>query len=366
MAVNRKLSQITLLAGTSLAMLASTGLAYGSGFELQEQSASGMGNAFAGGAAIAQDASTIYTNPAGMVRLPGWQTSVATSLICPSFKLLDDKSQSQPAAGQALGGTGGDAGSCAAVPALYLSVPASERLWAGVGVNAPFGLETDYHPDWLGRFQAIESKVETVNINPALAFRLNDHVALGFGISWQYIDAKLTSQVNYGGAVLQGVEQGVANGDIPPSAVPDLFASALGLESAAKIKGNDSTWGWNIGALITLNPETRIGLQYRSKIDYKVSGTASFNNPPLGPLPPLVEPYGDAVTSAINNGLLASGPVTLKLELPESANFSVVRDLDTRWQVMADVQYTGWSSVEAPDDREGGQLGTDQYARELP
>lgn len=344
-----------MAAGIALIALASFQIAYGAGFALQEQSASGMGNAFAGGAAIAQDATTVYTNPAGMVRLPGLQTAAATSLICPSIKFLND--QSQAAAVQPLGSDGGNAASCAAVPALYLSVPLSERWWFGIGVNAPFGLTTDYDTSWLGRFQAIKSEVETVNLNPSLAFKLNDHLAVGFGLNWQYINAEFTNRVNYSGAIIQAVEQGVAAGEIPTAAVPALFASALDLEAAARVKGHDSAWGWNIGALLTLTPETRIGLQYRSKIDYQLHGHSNFNNPSLGPLPPSLQPIGASVAALVNGGLLANGPVSVALDVPESANLSVVHDLGPGWQVMADVQYTGWDSVQHLEiDRADGSI----------
>src|SRR5712671_6409402 len=126
-------SAVLLAAGPS-------GLAYGSAFALQEQSGSGLGNAFAGGAAAAEDASTIFFNPAGMSRLPGMQAVVAGSIICPQAKFSD--SGSLPAAFQPLGGNGGDAGSCAAVPALYFAAPINSQWSAGIGVNVPFGLKT--------------------------------------------------------------------------------------------------------------------------------------------------------------------------------------------------------------------------------
>src|ERR1700730_14894173 len=139
----------------SAALLAAghAGLAYGSAFALQEQSGSGLGNAFAGGAAAAEDASTIFTNPAGMSRLAGIQAVGAGSLICPSAKFSD--TGSQPAMFQPLGGNGGDAGSCALVPALYLAVPINRQWAVGIGVNAPFGLKTEYDSDCVGRFQAV-------------------------------------------------------------------------------------------------------------------------------------------------------------------------------------------------------------------
>ena len=123
------------------------GQALGAGFALQEQSGSGLGNAFAGGAAAAEDASTIYTNPAGMSRLPGMQAVVAGSVVCPSIKFSDGGSQ--PAAFQPLGGNGGDAGTCALVPALCLTVPINRQWSFGLGVNAPFGLKTEYDSDWI-------------------------------------------------------------------------------------------------------------------------------------------------------------------------------------------------------------------------
>lgn len=343
------------LAGIVPVALLAVGPAFGSGFALQELSGSGMGNAYAGGAAVAGDASTIYTNPAGMVRLPSVQMAAATSLICPSMKFLDARSES--AALQPAGGDGGNAASCAAVPALYLSTPIDERWWFGIGVNAPFGLTTEYDASWRGRFQAIESEVETVNLNPSLAFRLNERIAIGFGINWQYINAKFTNRVNYTGAIIQAVEQGVAAGNIPTEAVPALFASALGLEADARVKGHDSAWGWNAGVLFWLTPETRIGLQYRSRIDYRLQGNSNFSTPPLAPLPPSIQPAGDAVVAAVNGGLLANGPVSVALDVPQSANLSVYHDLGSRWHLMADVQYTGWDNVQHLEiDRGNGSI----------
>ncbi|MGH8799106.1 MAG: OmpP1/FadL family transporter [Casimicrobiaceae bacterium] len=318
---------------------AAAGQAFGAGFALQEQSGSGLGNAFAGGAAAAEDASTIYSNPAGMSHLPGTQVAAAGSLICLSAKFHDGGSQ--PAALQPLGSNGGDAGGCAVVPALYLAVPIN-RQWAfGLAANVPFGLKTEYDSDWIGRFQAIKSEVKTVNLNPAVSFRLSDSVTIAGGVSWQHINATLTSRINYAGAFAQGV----AAGQIPAAIAPTLIGAAAGLESSADVGGNDSAWGWNIGALFDLDPQTRIGLHYRSRIKYNVAGSVSIDNPALGPLPPPLDGVGAAVANGVN-AVLASGDVNLALELPETANVSLFRQIDNRWDVMADVQFTGWSSVQ--------------------
>ena len=111
---SRAFRRTRLAAAVGAALLSvSAGHALGAGFALQEQNASGLGHAYAGGAAAAEDVSTIFYNPAGLVRLQTMQVVAAGNIICPSVKFHDNGSQ--PAAFQPLGGTGGDAGSCAAV-----------------------------------------------------------------------------------------------------------------------------------------------------------------------------------------------------------------------------------------------------------
>src|SRR5207237_6348252 len=127
----------TALALTAALMALSAGGAQGAGFALQEQNASGLGHAYAGGAAAAEDVSTIFYNPAGLVRLQSMQVVVAGNVICPSAKFHDNGSQ--PAMFQPLGGTGGDAGSCAGVPNLYVGIPFTDQWSFGIGVNGPFG-----------------------------------------------------------------------------------------------------------------------------------------------------------------------------------------------------------------------------------
>jgi long-chain fatty acid transport protein len=324
----------------------SAGHALGAAFALQEQNASGLGHAYAGGAAAAEDVSTIFYNPAGLVRLRTTQAVVAGNVICPSAKLHD--SGSQPAALQPLGGTGGDAGSCAVVPNLYLGIPFTDKWSFGVGVNVPFGLKTEYDSDWLGRFQAVKSKLDTVNVNPVLSWEPTPHLTVGGGVSWQRLKATLTSKVNYAGAFAQGVAGLVGAGQVPAEAAPVLIGSAAGLESDADVSGTDSGWGWNVGVLWQANEQTRFGVAYRSKIKYSVTGSANFTNPTassLGPLPPTLAPVGAAVVNGVN-AALASGDISLDIKMPDTANVSVFHQFNNKWDLMADLQYTGWSSIQ--------------------
>src|SRR5262245_23869614 len=224
------------------------------GFALIEQNASGMGNAYAGQAASAQDASTIFFNPAGMTQLPGRQAVVAGHLIRPSSEFNNTGSTTAftlappPApAGAAfpLGGNGGDAGDWAFVPNAYLSWQLAPAWFAGVGLNVPFGLKTEYDSSWVGRFHAIESEIKTINVNPSIAFKVTDAVSLGAGVSWQRVEATITRATNYSAAAAVAIGGGL----VPPAALPAVGAIAVTpTEGVVKLDADNDAWGWNVGA----------------------------------------------------------------------------------------------------------------------
>ena len=333
----------------------SSGHALGAAFSLQENSGSGVGNAFAGGAAAAEDASTLWSNPAGMSRLGSPQVAAAVHFVTPSFKFRDEGSQ--PAQFQPLGSTGGDAGSLNIVPNLYAAMPINPQWSVGIGINAPFGLVTEYDDAWLGRFQGVKSDIKTINANPSVSWRVTSTLAVGVGVNWQRVDAELTQKVNYSAALAQAAGQAAAGGLIPAAQLPTILAATPpGLESKAKVEGDDSAWGWNIGLLWDVTPQTRIGAQYRSKIKYHVSGNVSFDNPALPTLPAPLAPVFGLLANGVN-ATLVNGGVTAEIELPDLANLSVFHRLNDRWDLMADVQYTGWSSFkELKFVRTTGQL----------
>ena len=271
--------------------------AQAAGFALIEQSASGMGNAFAGGGAVAEDASTVYFNPAGMTYIEGTQLVGALHLIKPSAEFNNNGSIA--GAGKPLGGTGGDAGDLAFIPNAYFKMDFNDSIKLGIGVNAPFGLKTEYDSGWIGRFQALKSEVKTVNINPALAFKVNDQLSLGFGVSVMWAQATLTRAVNFGAAG----------------------------EGSVKIKADDWGFGYNLGAIYQVTPDTRIGMAYRSKVDQHLEGDATFNRP-IG-IP--------------NAGAAADGAINASVSLPENFSFSAFSKLDDTWDVMGDITWTHWS-----------------------
>lgn len=324
---------------TAAALALGPAVAQASGFSLLEQSASRLGTAFAGTAAAADDATTNYFNPAGLVELDAPESVLVASGVRIDSRFHDR--QSLPAFGQPMGGQGGDAGGWNVVPSAYVAASVGTRLAVGFGVNAPFGLKLAYEPGWLGRFQALESEITTTNFNPALAWRVNDRLSIGAGISYQRVQAELTNAVNYSAVVAQGVQQMVAQGQLAPEAAPAVIAANLALEGGARVRGDDGAWGFNVGLMLDLSDATRIGLAYRSGPTYEVEGTVRFT-------PPVVsDPVGAGIVAAASatGGPLASGPASVDLDLPDTVLLSLRQKLGERAELLADVGWTGWSSI---------------------
>jgi long-chain fatty acid transport protein len=341
------------VAGISLALAA--GHALGAAFALQENSGSGLGNAFAGGAASAEDASTLWANAAGMSRIGTNQAAAAIHLVNPSAKFNDNGSIH--ALNQPLGGNGGDAGSMAAVPNMYLVVPLNKQWSLGLGVNAPFGLVTEYENGWIGRYQALKSDVKTLNVNPAVSWKITDSVAIGVGANYQQIKATFTNNFNYSAGLAAAAGAAAAGGLIPAGLVPAIVGATPGLDSNVDVTGDDYAWGWNIGVLVDFDKNTRFGAHYRSSIKYNLNGNVSFCNPAgagtasacggvvLPTLPPALAGVVASLAAGVNAQLANSG-ITAAIELPSITNVSFFSRLNDRWDLMGDVQFTEWSTIE--------------------
>src|SRR5256885_9520434 len=148
-------SALGLLAGSE---------AHAAAFALYEQGVSGLGNAYAGAAAVSEDATTVWWNPAGMSWLPaGKHITGAAAVIAPSTKFSNGASVAPP--GRPLGGDGGDAGTTVVLPSVFFAMDIGRNWNVGFVINVPFGLKTEYDSTWIGRFQGIKAEVKTVNFN---------------------------------------------------------------------------------------------------------------------------------------------------------------------------------------------------------
>jgi long-chain fatty acid transport protein len=291
-------------------------------FQIQENNASGIGNAYAGAAAVAEDAGTVWYNPAGMARLAGSQFVAAGHYIMPRTEFTKTSATlAAPLGGTAIsGGNGGDAGESAFVPNLYYTRSLGERLTFGIGVNAPFGLATDYADDWVGRYHADRSEIVTVNVNPALAYRLSDRLSVGGGINIQRLDATLTNAVDYGSicAVVPGVQGCEAPG---------------ALDGQARLEGDSTGYGFNVGALWQFSAAGRVGAAYRSSIKHKIEGRST-----------LIPPNATAAATAAALGI-ANSSIHAYVALPETVSLSAFQQLTPQWALMADITRTRWSRL---------------------
>jgi long-chain fatty acid transport protein len=322
---------------------------FASGFQLVEQNASGLGNAYAGQAAGIKNAGAIHFNAAALTRTTGWNIVASAETIGLGTTFADSGS-TRPYAGSfvfpvAAGNDGGDAGGWIPVPNLYVSGQVSDKVWVGVNVNVPFGLETDWDPAWIGRFHATNSKIQTFNVNPTIAIKVSDSFSIGAGANWQHLKADLSSNVAYGGLSFAGTAQAVAG--LPPAlqaaalaaVTSQLGSSGLALEGPALISGDSNAWGWNVGALLKLGEQAHVGVSYRSKIKHDVEGTVTFSNAPTFSLPGALAPIGDAL-----NARFASGPVVTTIDLPDTLSIAAAWE-NEKVEVLADWTATSWDSI---------------------
>jgi len=298
--------------------------AQGSAFALAEQGVSGLGNAYAGAAAVAEDASTVWWNPAGMARLPsGKHLLVGAHAIIPSTKFTNNGSVPAAASNPSRVGNGGDAGESAFVPNLFYAMDLNPAWSFGLGINVPFGLKTDYDSDWIGRFQGVTSEVQTLNVNPSVSFKINDRASVGFGVSYQRAEIDLSQAVNY-----SGVAFGAGGGALLTA------VGGAGVEGTNSTSVDGDAWGFNIGALFDVTPATRVGVHYRSSLDYEAKGSTSFSNVPaaFAGVP--------ALAAATSNG-----DVKLDLETPASFSISAAHKVSETLELLADATWTEWSRI---------------------
>lgn len=305
----KKIGLIATIA--SAGILSASSSVYAAGFAIKETSAALVGQAFAGSAAVVGDLTTMYNNPASMAYLNKHEVALSGSYIIPSTKFKEGGGSTG-----ATGGNGGNGAKQAVVPALYALWNVKPNFKFGVGFTSPFGLTTEYDASWKGRYHAIKSSLKTMNINPAVAYKVSDSLSLGVGLSFQYADVE----------IIRNIKQSIGDG-------------------YSKITGNSWGGGFNLGALYEPWKGTRFGLAYRSSINNGLSGEAEHRN--INPLLAGVFP--------------AKVKVNADFTTPDTVTLSAVHDINSQWKVMADISLTRWNHfnmLTVKRDDTGAVLGT--------
>lgn len=296
------------LVGAGLACFTPVALVAG-GMALTMQNGVHLGQAFSAGAS-AEDASTVFYNPAGLLSLERTESLISLSYIAHSGGFTNDGSVTAGTIPTS-GGNGGTSGANALVPTFYVAHPFSDKLAFGFGISVPYGLATDYQDDWVGRYHALKSELKTLDFSPAVAWRATENISLGFGFDWQQVDATLTNAVDFG---LIGFLNNVP-GLLPGNA-----------DGVARVRGNDTSTGFNIGVLFNLSGSSRLGVHYRSKLEHRLRGPATFTGVPA-PFAPL----------------FADQNATAPLTLPEKVSVSFHYDVTPSLAFTADWSWWKWS-----------------------
>lgn len=302
--------------GALLLSLGLPGTVLAAGYQIQEQSVRGLGNAFAGGAAVAEDASTVLYNPAGLTRIDR-QAALGGHVIVPRAE-FEDRDSTNAIGGRPNGRVDVDGGQSAVVPNAFYANPINERLTFGFGASVLYGLTTEYPDDWIGRYHAVESVLFTVNLNPGIGYRVSDQLSLGAGISLQYAEATLSNALDFG-------TLGFLSG------TPGTQPSVPELDGFSEVEGDDWGFGYNLGLLHEFTPDTRVGLAFRSRIAHTLKGDNRLTIPEFAV--PLAGPSRTRGASA-------------DLVTPATLSLSGYHRLTPNWAIMADITWTDWSEFE--------------------
>ncbi|MGH0037582.1 MAG: OmpP1/FadL family transporter [Myxococcota bacterium] len=257
--------------------------------------------AHTGGAATADSAATVYSNPAGMARLE--RPDLVMQMV-----LAYSESQFEVSEGTTTDGGDSDTNeNVIVVPSIYFASPAlHERLRLGLSLNVPSGIGSDYGDEWAGRYITTESSLVFVALNAAASIRLFDFLSIGGSVEFLYTESKTRSKVNNRGE------------DLPDGRV-ELETDGVGV-------------GGSVSALFELGDRHRLGVVYRPKTETDVDGVPEFDG--LGP----------ALTAALAAGGLFNQRVEIGMNSPQRVQVGLYSEpidrlsltLDSMWIDMKD------------------------------
>ncbi|MCW8332378.1 outer membrane protein transport protein [Vibrio paucivorans] len=298
-----KIKQYSML---SLASLVAAH-ANAAGFQVAEHSASGLGRAFSGEAVVADNASVLARNPSAMTLFERAQFSGAISVVDPEVNIWDKTN----------GESSKDVAPMQIVPAAYYVSPINDKWSWGIGMFTTYGVATDYPNDIQAGDMAGDTALISVNLNPAVAYRINEHFSIGGGLNLVYAHAELTRH----------------KGALAPAFSADPSDNLIGLE------GDTFGFGWNVGATYEINQDHRFGFGYRSQVDLD---------------------FDDGEFTSYDSGIATSPTVTGRLEiaLPAIWEISGFHQLTEEFSLHYSYQRTDWSTftelkATSPDCNDG-------------
>ena len=197
----------------------------------------------------------------------------------------------------------------------------------GAMISAPFGLKTEYDNGWQGRYFAQESEVEIVDLTLSAALDIvPDRFSVGAGLIYSRADVTLSQAIDFGTALFSN-----------PATRPLPFALPQAADGFAEVQGDDTGFGFIVGANFSPTDKLAIGLSYRSEIDYELSGSVDWTVP--GNVAAVF------AASPTTRPLFQDGSITADLTTPSVTSVDVRYDFTDRFAMMATWAETGWESM---------------------
>ena len=269
------------------------------GIQLWEIGTPDVGLAAAGWAARAQDASTLFKNPAGMNHLDVPQLQIGAQFAYGQFGFTPEDGTTVP------GNGGGNPVGFIPGGSLFWAQRVSDVMAVGIGAFSYFGSSLDFDQDFVGRYDVEKSLILGFSLMPAVSFQITDWFALGAGFN----------------IMLGFFDYQVALNN-PSPMVPDGQLS---------VDDRDVGFGANIGALFSVRDRTRIGLTYLSPVKLEFNLPTNFSG--LGPL----------LTAALTRTGLLGSTINADIIVPQSLVVSVYHDINQKWAMMGNVGWQDWS-----------------------
>ncbi|WP_386697399.1 outer membrane protein transport protein [Lonepinella sp. MS14436] len=317
----------------SSALLVATGAANAAAFQLAEISTSGLGRAYAGEAAIADNAGVVATNPALMSLFKRPEISLGAIYVDPNIDIE----------GTTLYGTGADTNAnakniakSAAVPNIYFVAPLNDKFAVGGGLNVNYGLATEYDDNYSAGFIAGKTDLTALNLNLSGSYKILDSLSLGLGVNAVYADATVERRLGSLNATpyLTAAQRYFAAGNTAGARAALAAArNAANNPSSAvlrKIEGDEWGFGWNAGLMWQVTETSRFGLAYHSKIDIDFEGNYSDAGDAL-----MIAP-GYSLSQGNQSG-------SLTLPLPAYWEFSGFHQVTDKFAFHYSWKYTEWS-----------------------
>ncbi len=286
---------------SSLVLCCLASQVYASGFALLENNVTNLGLAYSGTAALAEDASTNYYNAAGLSRIEKNQVVLGVNVIQGDFDFTATSSNvSLLPATPVPGSQTDDPGTVVAVPNFHLAARIDDRWVLGFSVGTPFGLKSEYEKDGIARYAATNSEVQSLNFSPSLSYQPWRCLSIGAGPDAMWVKAKLEARIGDGSAPRDGFQKNHAQG---------------------------WGYGWHAGLLYEWRDTTRVGVNYRSKVNIHAEGPSE-----------ILSPFGVSPAAS-----MILQQVSARVVLPESVTVSGYHEFTNQIAATVDVAWTNWS-----------------------